>query len=223
MTPQEDFRLNEHYTLTDEDVDLIARYSSDPLVKEDWIKSGLDPFKTRVKAFLAPRQQRLCAFCRTRMESGSYYYEIEHIVPKSLHTQWMFDPRNFCLACRRCNAKKHDNETLTDPESEEYPLEGIGFNIINPYHDIYSDHIELIDDMFYSGKTPKGIRTIELCNLSRYELVLHRIELRYGYDQKNSYVELLTWLPFYNDYVNDMEALLANIQEDIQHLIFNNV
>lgn len=222
MTAQENFRLNEQYSLTDEDKRLIAQHSSNPLDKEDWKKSGLSPFKDRVKDFLAPRQQKLCAFCRTRMDKSTYYYEVEHIVPKALHTKWMFDPRNFCLACRKCNGPKHDNETLTNPGCEQYPHDGSGFNIINPYYDTYSDHIELIENLFYSGKTPKGINTIKLCNLSRYDLVLHRIELLYGYNQKSPYVELLTWLPFYNDYVNDMDALLDKIQDDIQHFIFNN-
>lgn len=220
MTSQEDFRLDEHYTLTEEDRDLIIRNSSDPLTKEDWNKSGLAPFKERVKKFLAPRQQRLCAFCRTRIEKGTYYYEIEHIVPKHLHTKWMFDPQNFCLSCRRCNAKKSDNETLTDPNCREYPQDGTGFNIIHPYHDKYSDHIELIEDLFYSGITEKGKKTIEICNLSRYELVLHRIELHNANAPKDTYVEILTWLSVYHDYVNDMESLISEIEEDITHFLF---
>ena len=220
MTVQEDFRLNEQYSLTDEDEKLIANNSSNPLDKNDWYKSGLNPFKERVRNFLAPRQQRLCAFCRTRIEKSTYFYEIEHIVPKVLHTEWMFDPRNFCLSCRRCNAKKYDNETLTDPTCAEYPQDGAGFNIINPYHDTYSDHIELIEDLFYSYKTPKGLNTIKLCNLSRYELVLHRIELRNANDRKDSYVSLLTWLPRYDEYVNDMDKLLDEIQKDIDNFIF---
>lgn len=162
MTEQEDFRLEEHYILSDEDKELIARYSSDPLDKKDWDNSGLSKFKERVKCFLAPRQQKLCAYCRVSIDNATFYYEIEHIVPKSVHIQWMFDPRNYCLSCRRCNAKKLDNETLTDSTCTDYPMDGTGFNIINPYHDKYSDHIELIEDLFYSGKTPKGVKTIEM-------------------------------------------------------------
>lgn len=221
MTPQENFRLTEHYILTDEDRDLINRYSSNPVVKEDWDKSGLTPFKYRVKKFLAPRQQKLCAFCRTRINDASSCYEIEHIVPKSIHTNWLFDPQNFCLACRRCNAKKLNNETLTDPICTEYPQDSSGFNIINPYHDTYSDHIELVENLFYSGKTEKGIKTIELCNLSRYSLVLHRIETQIGFDDKSSYVTLLTQLPQFKNYVDDMKSLLEEIERDVNLFIFN--
>lgn len=221
MTNQENFRLTEYYTLTDEDKNLIARNSSNPLCKDDWNNSGLSAFKERVKNFLAPRQQKLCAYCRTRIDNSTYYYEIEHIVPKSIHTKWMFDPQNFCLACRRCNAKKLDNETLTNPNSAFYPNDSTGFNIINPYHDTYSDHIELVEGLFYSGKTSKGIKTIELCNLSRYSLVLHRIETQSANDKKDTYVTLLTWLPHYQAYVDNMDSLLAEIQEDINHFIFD--
>lgn len=133
MTDRENFRLNEFYSLTDEDNELIAHHSSNPLTHKDWEKSGLSAFKERVKSFLASRQQRLCAFCRTRIESGTYYYEIEHIVSKQLHTNWMFDPHNFCLSCRRCNAKKSNNETLVNANCQDYPTDGVGFNIINPY------------------------------------------------------------------------------------------
>lgn len=219
MTAQEDFRLTEYYQLTEEDKALIARHSSNPLHKDDWNKSGLSEFKERVKNFLAPRQQKLCAYCRTYMSEGSYYYEIEHIVPKNPHPVWMFEPKNFCLSCRRCNAKKLDKETLTNPKSVVYPSDSIGFNIINPYHDTYSDHIELIEGLFYSGKTSKGIKTIELCNLTRYGLVLHRIETQIANDKKDTYVSLLTWLPHYQAYVDDMDSLLAKIQEDINHFI----
>lgn len=220
MTNQENFRLTEHYILTDEDKILIARNSSNPLSKDDWYKSGLSEFKERVKNFLAPRQQKLCAYCRTYMPEASYYYEIEHIVPKNPHPVWMFEPQNFCLACRRCNAKKLDNETLTNPNTVVYPDDSTGF-IINPYHDIYSDHIELVEGLFYSGKTSKGIKTIELCNLSRYSLVLHRIEMQFAHDKQDTYVTLLTWLPHYQAYVDDMDSLLAKIQEDINHFIFD--
>lgn len=220
MTKQEDFRLTEYYTLTDEDRILIDKNSSNPLNKDDWDKSGLSKFKERVKNFLAPRQQKLCAYCRTYMPDGSYYYEIEHIVPKNPHPTWMFEPQNFCLACRRCNGSKSDNETLLDPNCETYPKDSADFNIINPYHDTYSDHIELIEGIFYSGKTPKGIKTIELCNLSRYSLALQRIETQFDKNEKDSYITLLTWLPHYQPFVDDMDSLMAKIQEDINHFIF---
>lgn len=222
MTPQENFRLNAPYPLTDEDRALIARCSSEPLSKEDWDKSSLNPFKQRVRNFLGPRQQRLCAFCRTPMQGGNYPYEIEHIVPKSLHTKWLFDPQNFCLACRRCNGHKLTKETLVDPNSTEYPQDGTGFNIIHPYHDTYSEHIDLVEGLFYSGLTPKGINTITICNLSRYELVRDRMELQFGHDNMDSYAIALTWLPRFSMYVNDINALLADIQRDIDNFIFNN-
>lgn len=220
MTDQENFKLTEHYSLNDEDIDLIARNSSNPLVKEDWDKSGLSAFKERVRSFLAPRQQDLCAFCRTSMDDGSYYYEIEHIVPKSIHTEWLFNPQNFCLSCRRCNAKKLNNETLVNPHCLDYPQNSEGFNIINPYYDKYSDHIELIENLFYSGKTPKGIKTIELCNLSRYSLILKRIKTLYGHKNRDSYVTLLTLLPNYNKHIDDIDTLVTRIMGIVNNYKF---
>lgn len=219
MTEREDFILTEIYSLTNEDKEIISRNSSNPLIKEDWEKKGLNLFKGRVRDFLAPRQQKLCAYCRTRINVGAFFYPIDHIVPKSLHLKWMFEPQNYCISCTRCNSSKLDKEILVNPDSEEYPQNSNGFNIINPYHDIYSDHIELIEDLFYSGKTDKGRQTIDTCNLTRYDLVLERIETHLNADV-NYYASLIPIVMMNKSKVDDFEKLIEKINDDIKHLVF---
>lgn len=34
------------------------------------------------------------------------YFEIEHIIPKSVHPEWMYEPIKLCVACSICNSSK---------------------------------------------------------------------------------------------------------------------
>lgn len=43
-----------------------------------------------------------CCYCRKRLELRAATFD--HIVPRSLGGTW--HPRNLCVACRNCNAKK---------------------------------------------------------------------------------------------------------------------
>ena len=63
---------------------------------------------------------------------------------------------------------------LTDPQTVDYPKASEGFKIIHPLYDRYSEHIELIGDVLYRGKTDKGIFTIETCHLYRLDLAEER-------------------------------------------------
>lgn len=207
----EDFKLVNTYTLDKWDKKQIALATSQPPVKEDWSNDCLDGFKKRYKKAMEKPQNRRCAYCRTKINTGNSYFDIEHIEPRSLHPEWMFLPENLCLACRRCNSAKKDAEVLENPASVNYPTSSNEFKIINPYLDNYFEHIELIGGFIYRGKTPKGVFTINTCNLSRYELAESRAEeiLTHGQSKWNDIINhIITNMLL----VDDFRKLLDDIK-----------
>lgn len=86
----------------------------------------------------------------------------------------MFEPRNLCFACDKCNNFKGDEEVLRNRYAVAYPTDSKDFLIVNPFLDKYSDHIELKDGIIYIGKTKKGRFTIDTCQLFRPDLALER-------------------------------------------------
>lgn len=106
------------------------------------------------------------------------FLQREHIVPKTLHPKWMFEPLNLCFACDRCNNYKKDDEVLSNPNVEDYPQSSGDFLIVNPFIDRYSDHIELKEGIIYIGKTDKGRFTINTCHLYNPAFALERAKHR---------------------------------------------
>lgn len=101
--------------------------------------------------------------------------EIEHIVPKSLKPNWMYEPFNLCLSCKLCNTKKgHRKKTLVDESVEGIPRDTKAYKMIHPHLDRYSENIEFVGDILYRGISDKGRYTISLCELNRYEVAAAR-------------------------------------------------
>ncbi len=97
---------------------------------------------------------------------------VEHIASKSKYPQYMFEPRNLCVACPECNAAKADREALATPlvvgvPSRRYPQNSDDFRIVHPHLDTYSTHIRRAGFMYFD-LTPKGAYTIYVCHLGRY-------------------------------------------------------
>lgn len=177
MDELEDFIIKEPYVLCKEDKEAISKASPKQNKGNDWEKECLNDFKLRLKNHLRERQNGRCAYCRCKIHEGEASIEIEHIIPKNKKPEWMYEPINLCLSCKRCNtAKGHLKEVLSDPTRENFPVAGNDYLLVNPYYDRYSDNIELIDGIMYKGKTKKGIYTIQLCKLNRYELAYDRAE-----------------------------------------------
>lgn len=124
-------------------------------------------------------QNSRCAYCRIELPLGTCDLDREHIVPKSSHPQWMFEPRNLCFSCAQCNRRnKKKIEVLSNPEINNYPSNKEDFLIVNPFLDVYSDNIEIVNDIIYKGKTKKGKFTIKTCNLSRVDLACARANIK---------------------------------------------
>lgn len=178
MNKFEDFIIDEPYNMTEVDLAAIELASPGGVnVYTDWEKSCLNDLKERLRTYYGRKQHRYCAYCRTRVNDSQASAEVEHIVPKSKHPEWMYEPFNMCYSCRMCNTVKGYNKPiLANDNTESLPHLSNGYLLIHPHLDNYSRHIEIVDNVLYKGKTKKGKYTIKTCGLNRYALAAERAE-----------------------------------------------
>lgn len=214
-----DFVILFPYTMTSADAKAIERASNGNPQKDDWEKSTLKSYKERVREHYRKQQNQKCVYCRMDVSLATSYIHIEHIVPKSLHPEWMYEPLNLCVACANCNSAKNNQEVLSDKNTKSLPTDSSGYLIIHPHFDRYFEHIEIVDGLLYKGLTPKGVKTIELGNLTRIGLLTERAKLLIMKDQENFHYSnlLITYTQNYM-WIANMDELLKEIQELMERL-----
>lgn len=209
-----DFVITSPYTMTSADMKAVFQASKGKPQKEDWENSSLKAYKERVRQYYRQQQNRKCVYCRMDVSSATGYFHIEHIVPKSVHPEWMFEPFNLCLACPQCNSAKNNQEVLNNKDITNFPTESSDYLIIHPHLDRYFDNIEIIDGLLYKGMTPKGENTIKICNLTRPELLSERAKLFIMKEQEpDSYSKLLMTYSQNYIWIGDMGELLDEIKK----------
>lgn len=134
--------------------------------------------RKEIRDHYLPLQKHCCAYCRQEsLTADGYVWTVEHILSKSKHPNFLFEPLNLALACRDCNRKKSAKEDLINGmlnSCKEYPKSSEDFNIIHPHFDKYSLYIELIlqgGRYIYNPLHAKGVKTIEVCDLTRYAFI----------------------------------------------------
>ena len=213
MNKFEDFIIDQPYVLTGEDEEAINKASPGEKDGSQWTKSCLDGFKQRLKSYLKIKQKDCCAYCRMEIHDNEASPEIEHIVPKILKADWMYNPLNLCLSCKLCNTKKgHIKPVLRDVTVRDLPTTSDSYLIIHPYLDKYSDNIELVGGVLYRGIKDKGKNTIELCELDRYELAAARATemLKKDADSVTRFLLLMGEA--------DNQRLINNLDSFIEHI-----
>lgn len=120
-------------------------------------------------------QKFMCAYCRMeKKEHHGLTWDVEHIIPKSTHPRYLFEPENLALACKECNQSKWNKGVLTTQlaGNSPYPRASKAFTIIHPHYDKYSDHMEiavLAKKIFHRPKNKeKGKETFIICDLVRF-------------------------------------------------------
>lgn len=214
-----DFIISPPYVLSDKDNADIFKASHGHPRKEDWESKCLDSFKGHVRTYYKKLQNYKCAYCRMDISMATSYFTIDHVVPKSTHEEWMYNPINLCLSCAVCNSSKNNKNVLKRDNYESLPTETSEYIIVHPHKDRYSDHIEIIDGLLYKGLTPKGVNTIEICNLTRIGLLTERAKNIIKTEKGGVFAKLMaicTCNPFL---IKDMDELI----ESIKDLIENNV
>lgn len=97
-----------------------------------------------------------CEYCRRYKQMiGETFFEVEHIIPRSLGGQTT--PDNLAFACRRCNLLKSDIVFAIDPRT------GRSAPLFNPRLQRWVDHFRRSrDQLRIYGRTGSGRATAAL-------------------------------------------------------------
>jgi len=131
--------------------------------------------RKEIREFYRAEQRFHCAYCnRLRQDFNGAQWDIDHIIPKQSHPQYLYTPKNLTVTCKDCNGKKGKvNVLLAHVDASQYfPISSESYAIIHPHFDKYSDNIlcsTTVDGMIHHEPfTPKGIKTFNLCGLIRF-------------------------------------------------------
>lgn len=158
--------------------DVFRVVCSKNINKSYWSKSGIyNTFKADLKLKYYHNQNRLCAYCRSKLRAKAYWEDLDHIVPQSLKENWIFQPRNLIVTCQPCNRLKNDELTITNTNQKNFPSKGKLFKIFNPHFDKWEDHFVIEKGIFLKPKPgTKGPYTYKHCHLYRYDVLLEYVD-----------------------------------------------
>lgn len=140
-----------------------------------WGDGCLELVRCYIRDYYRDVQLGICAYCRSDVSlQASLNCHVEHIAPKSIYKNFIFESKNLCVICADCNVIKREQEVVCNiPDTvkagarrKKYPRSSGAFKIFRPHFDVYEDHIEVFDS-FYVDKTDKGHFTIGACRLNR--------------------------------------------------------
>lgn len=165
--------ITEHYNFTARDKEIINELLGSGFTYREWGCDQLQEVRSNIRKFYREIQIGRCPYCMRNISllaAGNAH--VEHILPKSLFHEFIFEPKNLCVICADCNTAKNDGNAVNDDEEDTcngnakiYPRSGARFKIIHPHIDEYSSHI-LRAGIFYIDKTEKGHFTIGICKLN---------------------------------------------------------
>lgn len=133
-----------------------------------WGEQEVNAIRKEIKDFYIAEQKQKCAYCYLEIPTNNNaVWDAEHIIAKSAAPQFMFEPRNLCVACKDCNIAKKEQDVRVDASRKSFPDKSQHYRIVHPHFDSYEDHIR------WYGKvvrplSDKGITTVEMCNLQRF-------------------------------------------------------
>lgn len=162
---------------SDEQVQLIANYlERENITGYDWGNVEFNGIRGVIKNHYKVEQGYKCPYCAVVYPvAHGMVWDIEHIVAKDKKVQFMFEPRNLCVACKDCNGAKSSKEVLVNPTRVRFPTNSGDYKIVHPHFDDYGEHISaVVPGEFYRPLTEKGEFTIITCRLLRFYGVVQR-------------------------------------------------
>jgi uncharacterized protein (TIGR02646 family) len=187
---------------------------------KDWGEDKIRSIRKNLRDFYRNGQKGKCAYCMKEVSLvAAVNAQIEHIAPKSLHLNFMFEPKNLCVVCADCNQIKLNQESMEElPDTlvncnRRYPRSSGAFKIVHPHFDDYEDHI-LVKGKVYIDLTKKGAFTIAACSLNRY---YHKFGRKNHTVEDNELVECMEEFMSCQNSVDRVKVLenLKNILLDI--------
>lgn len=167
--------INTPFMLDESEISLISEIKErGDFNSNSWGIDELRPLRSRVREYYREIQNGICPYCKERIASRSAgNAQIEHIIPKSEHIIFMFEPKNLCVSCGDCNEYKsnysvtsNDYRVCKNETPQMYPRSSNAFKIVHPHFDLYEEHL-VKEGLFYRDLTPKGHFTIGICKLNQ--------------------------------------------------------
>lgn len=142
----------------------------------NWSDEELLDLRKNIRDYYRVHQLGTCCFCRNTVSLQSALNgHIEHLAPKSIYLDFIFEEKNLCVICADCNEIKRNQEIFSKvPDTvvngasrRQYPRSSSAFNIVHPHFDEYEEHILQLDKLYFD-LTTKGHFTIGACRLNRF-------------------------------------------------------
>ncbi|WRH95093.1 HNH endonuclease domain-containing protein [Pseudomonas fluorescens] len=165
--------VNEPVVLSENSLAIIRAKTNEPgYCHTKWSDPDLEPVRCEIRNHYRNVQRLICVYCQGAVSMRSAFgAAVEHIVPKSQHLEFMFEPKNLCVVCPDCNEYKGKREVLVEPvmvaSRVSYPANPLAFRIMHPHYDEYEDNI-MRHNRIYLECSDKGGYTIYICNLNRF-------------------------------------------------------
>lgn len=150
-----------------------------------WNSDHISDFKQSLKAHYRAEQNEQCCYCK-RVTFGEFkmVLDIEHILPKGIRQfkKFMFEPKNLCVSCKRCNMeiKKNDISFITkDANFEDTFYASDKYLFLHPHTDNYWDSIKysvviendiLLIQYAIVDNCKKGVYTYNYFKLAQLEI-----------------------------------------------------
>lgn len=145
----------------------------------DWTKGVFNVLKQSLIEHLRIQQSNKCCYCKYDLGFDIKQVDIEHIVPKSRHEKFTFEPFNLALSCPGCNTKKSIKVVLNSITAN-YSNNSNNYKIVHAHFDNYSEHINVINGCVFTANSIKGSETITYCELFRLSTVEEKIQASKG-------------------------------------------
>jgi uncharacterized protein (TIGR02646 family) len=169
------------------------------------------------------QQKYRCAYCRMeKKELHGMTWDVDHVIPKALHPQYLYEPYNLVVSCKACNIAKSDCDVLTRKlrRAEKLPVDSGSYKIVHPYFDVYSHHFELIVIRGRITHRPKNghkaKETFLMCDLVRFSYAFGEWD-DFNYAIVSSFAEFVEKCPpnaSKDDIAKFMGVLTFTIQAD---------
>jgi len=148
---------------------------------EIWENPKLAPIKTKIKETIKPKLEDQCCYCRKNLHNEfNMVIDIEHVLPQKKFPNYIFEPLNLSLACKRCNMqiKKDDiSFFLNDNSLENTPFNKENYLFIHPNLDNYFENMIVCTFIInnkklikYKSLRPKGVYTYKYFELEKLEI-----------------------------------------------------
>ena len=138
--------------------------------QKGWEKADNDTkdLKNRMSEYTLLQQGNKCAYCEDLITGGA---QLDHIVPKQLHPEFCYEPKNLLTSCAVCNMYiKNAGDTIKEPIQRRY--EKNEFTIVHPYFDDPEEHIKFTNEdkviIDEDGSSELGKATIAFFHLNDY-------------------------------------------------------